>query len=63
MIERTLFTSEHEMFREQVRRFMERELAPHHEEWEENGEVPRWAWKKAGEQGFLCAAIPEEWLR
>jgi alkylation response protein AidB-like acyl-CoA dehydrogenase len=61
MIERTLFSEEHEMFRESVRRFMERELAPHHEEWEEKGEVPRWAWKKAGEQGFLCVAIPEEW--
>ena len=61
MLERTLFSAEHEMFRKSVRRFMERELAPHHEEWEEKGEVPRWAWKKAGEQGFLCVAIPEEW--
>lgn len=61
MIARTLFSSEHEMFRASVRRFMERELAPHHEEWEDKGEVPRWAWTKAGEQGFLCAAIPEEW--
>lgn len=61
MIERTLFKEEHEIFRESVRRFFERELAPHHEEWEEKGEVPRWAWKKAGEYGFLCVAIPEEW--
>ena len=61
MIERTLFSQEHELFRDTVRRFMERELAPHHEEWEEKGEVPRWAWKRAGELGFLCAAIPEEW--
>ncbi len=61
MIQRTLFSEEHEMFRQSVRRFMERELAPHHEEWEEKGEVPRWAWKKAGEHGFLCVAIPEEW--
>ena len=60
MIERTLFSDEHEIFRQSVRRFMEREMAPHHEEWEEKGEVPRWAWKKAGEQGFLCVAIPAE---
>ena len=59
MIPRTLFSEEHEIFRQSVRRFME-ELAPHHEAWEETGEVPRWAWKKAGEQGFLCVAIPEE---
>lgn len=58
MIERTLFSPEHEIFRASVRRFME-ELAPHHEAWEEAGEVPRWAWKKAGENGFLCVAIPE----
>ena len=59
MIARTLFSEEHEIFRQSVRRFME-ELAPYHEAWEEAGEVPRWAWKKAGEQGFLCVAIPEE---
>lgn len=61
MIPRTLFSSEHEMFRDSVRRFFEREIAPHHDEWEETGQVPRWAWTKAGEQGFLCVAIPEEW--
>ncbi|MEK6256133.1 MAG: acyl-CoA dehydrogenase family protein, partial [Chloroflexota bacterium] len=61
MIERTLFEEEHEMFRESVRRFYERELAPHHEEWEDKGEVPRWAWKKAGELGMLCVAIGDEW--
>jgi len=60
MIERTLFDAEHELFRSSVRRFMEEELAPHHEEWEDKGEVPRWAWKRAGELGFLCAAIPED---
>ena len=61
MVERTLFGEEHEIFRQAVRRFMERDLAPHHEAWEEAGEVPRWAWKRAGEQGYLCAAIPAEY--
>ena len=61
MVERTLFGEEHEIFRQAVRRFMERELAPQHEAWEEAGEVPRWAWKRAGEQGYLCAAIPAEY--
>jgi len=60
MIERTVFSEEHEIFRASVRRFMEEELAPCHQEWEEKGEVPRWAWKRAGELGFLCVAIPEE---
>ena len=48
MIPRTVFTAEHEMFREQVRRFVEREIMPHHAAWEEAGVVPREAWHKAG---------------
>ncbi|MHB2167989.1 acyl-CoA dehydrogenase family protein [Alsobacter sp. R-9] len=61
MIPRTLFSEEHEIFRQSVRRFMEKELAPHHEAWEEEGQVARWAWTRAGEEGFLCAAIPAEY--
>ncbi|WP_328702698.1 acyl-CoA dehydrogenase family protein [Belnapia mucosa] len=61
MIPRTVFTSEHELFRDQVRRFVERELAPHHAAWEEAGMVPRSAWRKAGEAGLLCCNIPEEY--
>ena len=34
MVERTLFSEEHEIFRQSVRRFMEREMAPHHEAWD-----------------------------
>lgn len=61
MIPRTLFTAEHEMFREQVRRFVARELEPHHAAWEEAGVVPREAWLKAGAAGLLCCDIPEEY--
>ena len=35
MIPRTILTSEHEQFRDSVRRFLDREVAPHHERWEE----------------------------
>ena len=59
MIPRTLFAEHHDQFREQVRRFVERELAPHHAAWEEAGVVPREAWRKAGAAGLLCCAIPE----
>ena len=59
MIPRTIFTQEHKMFRESVRKFYEREVAPYHAKWEENGVVPRECWRKAGEAGFLCVAIPE----
>src|SRR5512133_768910 len=59
MIERTIFTPDHEAFRDSFRRFMEKEIAPHHEAWEEQGMVDRAVWNKAGENGFLCMTMPE----
>lgn len=59
MIPRTLFSEDHEMFRDNVRRFMEREVAPHHHHWEEAGQVPRFLWVQAGEAGLLCPNLPE----
>jgi len=59
MIERTLFSTEHEALRDSFRRFMDKEIAPHHERWEEQGYVDRALWNKAGENGFLCMTMPE----
>ncbi|MCE7525519.1 acyl-CoA dehydrogenase family protein [Alloalcanivorax xenomutans] len=59
MIPRTLFSSDHEAFRDTVRRFLENEAVPHHEQWEEEGQVPRELWRKAGEQGFLCPMVSD----
>ena len=61
MIERTLFTTDHEAFRDSFRRFLEREVAPFHAAWEEQGYVDRAVWNKAGENGFLCTSMPEEY--
>ena len=61
MIERNLFTTEHDMWRETVRRFMEKEVVPFHEQWEKDGIVPRELWLKAGEAGLLCCTVPEEY--
>jgi alkylation response protein AidB-like acyl-CoA dehydrogenase len=61
MIPRTLFTPEHETFRDSVRRFMEAEVAPHDERWQEQGYVDREVWQKAGANGFLCCSMPEEY--
>ncbi len=58
---RTIFTAEHEMFREQLRRFVEREIAPFHRDWERAGIVPRELWRKAGAQGFLCTMLDAEY--
>ena len=53
-MERTIFTEEHELFREQFRKFCEREVTPNIERWERERIVDRATWRKAGEQGFLC---------
>jgi alkylation response protein AidB-like acyl-CoA dehydrogenase len=61
MIERTLFNSDHEAFRDSFRRFVDKEIAPHHALWEEQGYVDRDVWNKAGANGFLCATLPEQY--
>ena len=61
MIERTLFTPDHETFRDSFRRFCDKEIAPFHAEWEEQGYVDREVWRKAGANGFLCMTMPEEY--
>lgn len=45
----------------QAARFIERELKPHAQDWERDRQVGQLAWRKAGEAGLLCAAIPEEY--
>jgi alkylation response protein AidB-like acyl-CoA dehydrogenase len=59
MIPRTLFSHEHEQFRDSVRRFIEREITPHHARWEDQGIVDREIWPKAGAAGLLCPNLPE----
>jgi acyl-CoA dehydrogenase len=61
LIPRTLFTPEHETFRDSVRRFMEAEVRPHDEKWQEQGYADKSVWRKAGENGFLCMSMPEEY--
>jgi alkylation response protein AidB-like acyl-CoA dehydrogenase len=58
---RTIFEAEHDSFRESVRAFCEKEIAPHHAEWEKAGIVPRELWTAAGERGFLGFMVPEEY--
>ena len=61
MIPRTLFSAEHEAFRDSVRRFLETEVKPHDEKWQEQGYVDKSVWKKAGANGFLCMSMPEQY--
>lgn len=61
LLQRNIFNEDHEAFRTSARRFFEREMVPHHADWEEAGVAPREIWKKAGAQGLLCTTLPEEY--
>ncbi|MCL4253898.1 MAG: acyl-CoA dehydrogenase family protein [Anaerolineae bacterium] len=61
MLKREIFEKDHQMFRDSFRKFVEREIVPHHEEWEKQKLVPREVWLKAGENGFLGFNVPEEY--
>ena len=54
-----IFNEEHEMFRKSVRKFVEKEMTPHVEEWEKAGEVPRELYRRMGEMGYLGIKFPE----
>jgi alkylation response protein AidB-like acyl-CoA dehydrogenase len=57
----SIYTQEHEDFRSTVREFLEREVVPHHDQWEKDGQVSREVWTKAGAQGLLCFDVDEEY--
>ena len=59
--QRTLFEPEHDLFRESYRGFLDRHVAPYHEEWEKANIVDRGVWLEAGKQGFLGMSVPEEY--
>jgi acyl-CoA dehydrogenase len=61
MQSRSIYNSDHELFRENVRRFFRAELEPNIEQWEKQSVVPRSLWEKAAENGFLCCGVPEEY--
>lgn len=61
MIKRTVFESEHEMFRESFRKFLLEQAQPFHAQWEKDGQVDRALWRKAGQHGFLCPTLPEQY--
>ncbi len=54
-----LDSAEHRAFRDTVRRFVADEVAPHHAQWERDGQVPRSLWRRAGDLGLLCLTMPE----
>lgn len=55
------FTEEHDLFRESLRDFLEKEVVPHIDKWEESGTIDRFIWKKFGEMGYFGIPYPEEY--
>jgi alkylation response protein AidB-like acyl-CoA dehydrogenase len=53
------FTEEHELFRESLKDFLQKEVVPHIEKWEKSGTIDRFIWKKMGEMGFFGINYPE----
>lgn len=58
---RRVLNEDHERFRDTVRKFVTANILPYHEQWEEDGFVPRSLWLQAGELGILLPSIPEEY--
>ena len=58
---RTVYTADHEMFRDQVKRFFDKHIVPYHRQWERDGIVPRELWREAGAAGLLCPMMAEEY--
>ncbi|MGY2084133.1 acyl-CoA dehydrogenase family protein [Blastococcus sp. SYSU DS0539] len=58
---RTVFTEDHDAFRETARRFLQKEVAPHYQEWEKAGVPDRAVYRKAAELGLINLQVPEEY--
>ncbi|MGD9114364.1 MAG: acyl-CoA dehydrogenase family protein, partial [Desulfobacterales bacterium] len=55
------FSRAHDMVRRSVKEFVDKEIVPFVDEWEEKGEFPRTLYKKAGDVGLLGVGYPEKW--
>lgn len=58
---RNFLNEEHDIFRDSIRKFLEKEAKPNYEQWEQDKQVPRSFWKKVGEQGYLCPQVDEKY--
>jgi len=58
---RSVFREDHDMLRETIRRFLERECKPRQAQWDQEGRVDRETWLKAGREGLLCTTLDPEW--
>jgi acyl-CoA dehydrogenase len=55
----SLSAADRELFRDNLRKFLQNEVEPHYAQWEKNEIFPRELWNKLGENGYLCVDVPE----
>jgi alkylation response protein AidB-like acyl-CoA dehydrogenase len=55
------YTDAHRNFRKRLRDFLENEVTPHANQWEKDGIVPKGAWQKMGQAGFLCTEVSTDY--
>lgn len=60
-MERCLFDTDHEAYRDTVRRFLSKEVVPHYEKWERATLIDRGVWRAAGDKGLLGLGVAEEY--
>ena len=60
-MDRKIFSAEHNMFRESVIEFIEKEIAPNYDDWEHWKQIPRRIWKVIGDLGGLCPMAEEKY--
>jgi len=60
-MESMYFTEEHQLFRNSLRDFLQKEVVPHIDKWEKTGTIERFIWNKFGEMGFLGISYPEKY--
>lgn len=58
---RAFLNGEHIMFRDSLRKFVEKEIEPNFAQWESDRIIPRDLWTKLGSQGFLCPSVEEQY--
>src|SRR5688500_3619895 len=56
---RAAYSSDHDMFRDSVRKFLDAEYVPYVDQWERNGVISRSFWLACGRAGLLCPTVPE----
>lgn len=55
------FNEDHDLFRKSLRDYLDKEVVPHVDQWEEDGELPHEIWKKFGDMGYFGLSLPEEY--